>query len=159
MLHVRKLALASMLGLGLAGHAAADEDFRGFRDFGSFRDHLLKQQSRKLFGVDEPVAASSRESITAAVANADPTRLVTLAKGLHARVASAAPNLAPNVDMIALWPDDRNPTHLIFCNEQGVDQPGRSATAPGRWPGRDDSHRNLFLRPCPPHPLGNDHRG
>lgn len=124
MLHVRKLALASMLGLGLAGHAAADEDFRGFRDFGSFRDHLLKQQSRKLFGVDEPVAASSRESITAAVANADPTRLVTLARGLHARVASAAPNLAPNVDMIALWPDDRNPTHLIFCNEQGVTNPG-----------------------------------
>jgi len=26
--------------------------------------------------------------------------------------------------MIALWPDDRNPTHLIFCNEQGVNNPG-----------------------------------
>jgi len=124
---VQKLLLASILGLSLLpGFAAADrdDDFRGFRDFGSFRDHLLKEQSRKLFGVDEPLAASSRESITAAVANADPTRLVTLAKGLLARVISAAPNLAPNVDMIALWPDDRNPTHLIFCNEQGVNNPG-----------------------------------
>jgi secreted PhoX family phosphatase len=110
----------------LPGVAAADrdDDFRGSLDFGSFRDHLLREQSWKLFGVDEPLAASSRESITAAVANADPTRLVTLAKGLQVRVASAAPNLAPNVDMIALWPDDRNPTHLIFCNEQGVNNPG-----------------------------------
>jgi len=68
--------------------------------------------------VDEPLAASSRESITAAVAEADPTRLVTLAKGLQARVVSAATNLAPNVDMIALWPDDRNPTHLISATSR-----------------------------------------
>ena len=124
---MRKLLLASILGLCLfPGVAAADrdDDFRGFRDFGSHRDHLLKEHSRKLFGVDEPLAASSRESISAAVANADPTRLVTLARGLQARVVSAASNLAPNIDMIALWPDDRNPTHLIACNEQGVNNPG-----------------------------------
>jgi secreted PhoX family phosphatase len=124
---MRKLLLASMVGLSLLpGVAAADrdDDFRGFKDFGSFRDHLLKEQSRKLFGVDEPLAASSTESITAAVANADPTRLVTLARGLHARVASAATNLGTNTDMLALWPDDRNPTHLIACNEQGAANPG-----------------------------------
>jgi secreted PhoX family phosphatase len=122
--HVRKLALVSTLGLALAGGAAADEDFRGFRDFGSFRDNLLKQQSKRLFGVDEPLAASSRESVAAAVANADPTRLVTLARGLHARVVSAAANLGANIDMMALWPDDRNPTHIIACNEQGTTNPG-----------------------------------
>ena len=124
---MHKLVVASMLGLGLfAGAAAADNDgdFKGFKDFGSFRDHLLRAQSMKLFGVVEPLKESSRESITAAAAQADPTALVTLAKGLQARVASAAPNLAANVDMIALWPDDRNPTHLIFCNEQGVANPG-----------------------------------
>ena len=97
--HARKLALASMLGLALAGHAVADADFEGLRDFGLFRDHFLKQHSRKLFGVDEPLAASSGESISAAVANADPTRLVTLARGLNARVVSAAPNLGANIDM------------------------------------------------------------
>ena len=124
---MQKLLLASVLGISLfPGVAAADrdDDFRGFRDFGSFRDHLLEQHSRKLFGVDEPLAASSTESITATVANADPTRLVTLARGLHARVVSAATNLGANIDMIALWPDDRNPTHLIACNEQGVNNPG-----------------------------------
>jgi secreted PhoX family phosphatase len=28
-------------------------------------------------------------------------------------------SLALDIDMIALWPDDRNPTHLIACNESG----------------------------------------
>jgi len=104
--------------------AAADDDFKGTRDFGLFRDHLLKEQSSKLFGVDEPLAASSGESITAAAANADPTRLVTLARGLRVRVVSAAANLGANTDMMALWPDDRSPTHLIACNEQGTANPG-----------------------------------
>ena len=117
---MRTLLLASIAGLSLlAGAAAADGD-----GFGSFRDQLLRAQSIKLFGVDEPLAASSGESITAAVANADPTRLVALARGLHARVVSAAINLGANVDMMAPWPDDRNPTHLIVCNEQGVANPG-----------------------------------
>ncbi len=118
---MQKLLLASILGFSLLpAVAAADRD----DDFGLFRDHLLQVQSMKLFGVGQPLAASSRESITAAVAESDPTRFVTLARGLQARVVSAALNLAPNVDMIALWPDDRNPTHLIFCNEQGVNNPG-----------------------------------
>ncbi len=122
---MRKLILASMLGLSLfPAIAAADDDSRGFRDFGLLRDHLLKEQSEKLFGVDEPLAASSTASITAAVANADPTRLATLARGLHARVVSAAANLGANIDMMALWPDDRHPTHLIACNEQGATDPG-----------------------------------
>ena len=105
-----------MLGISLfPGVAAADRD--GFRDFGSFRDDLLREHSRKYFGVDQPLKASSMESINAVVANADPTRLVTLAGGLHARVISAATNLGANVDMMAPWPDDRNPTHLIVCSE------------------------------------------
>jgi secreted PhoX family phosphatase len=114
-----------MLGLSLLpAIAMAEDDSRGFRDFGLLRDHLLKEQSEKLFGLDDTLDESSRESITAAVANADPTRLVTLARGLHARVVSAAANLGANIDMIALWPDDRHPTHLIACNEQGTANPG-----------------------------------
>jgi secreted PhoX family phosphatase len=64
------------------------------------------------------------ESITAPVAESDPTRLVTLARGLNARVVSAAPSLGANTDMMALWPDDHFPTHLITCNEQGTVNPG-----------------------------------
>src|SRR4029079_8057366 len=49
---------------------------------------------------------------------------VTLAKGLHARVLSARPDLAPNIDMMALWPTASNPTHIIACNEQATSEPG-----------------------------------
>jgi len=119
---MRKLILISLIGLGIyAGVAAADDDFK---DFGMFRDRLLRDQSEKLFGVKATLAQSSTDSISAAAANADPTRLVTLARGLRARVVSAAANLGANIDMMALWPDDRNPTHLIACNEQGTTNPG-----------------------------------
>jgi len=114
-----------MLSLSLLpAIAMAEDDSRGFRDFGLLRDHLLNEQSEKLFGVDEPLAASSTASTTAAVATADPARLVTLARGLRSRVVSAASNLGANVDMMALWPDDLHPTHLIACNEQGTANPG-----------------------------------
>ena len=75
------------------------------------------------FGVVKPVA-SSTESIDAATADADPRKLVTLAKGLQAHVVSARPGLGPNIDMMALWPNDQNPTHLIACNEEGPDEVG-----------------------------------
>jgi secreted PhoX family phosphatase len=39
-------------------------------------------------------------------------------------VITKAANAGPNIDMIALWPNDSAPTHLIFCNEEGVAQPG-----------------------------------
>jgi len=68
------------------------------------------------------VPASSQESITAAQAQADPTRLVTLAGGLEARLVSTASG--PNTDMIAMWPDSAAPTHLVVCNEQGTTAPG-----------------------------------
>lgn len=124
---MRKFLLASLLGASLLpGVAAADrdDDLRRFRDFGSFRDQLLKEHSHKLFGIDNPLAASSLESITAPVAEGDPTQLVTLARGLRVRVISAEANLGANIDMMALWPDDENPTHIIACNEQGTTQPG-----------------------------------
>jgi secreted PhoX family phosphatase len=40
------------------------------------------------------------------------------------RVVTAAANAGANIDMIVLWPDDRHPTHLIVCNEEGADKPG-----------------------------------
>jgi secreted PhoX family phosphatase len=48
---------------------------------------------------------------------------VTVASGLRARVVSAGVAGA-NVDQISLWPSDARPTHLIFCNEEGVTSPG-----------------------------------
>ena len=110
------------------GYGDNDWDFAEYRDndmdFGELRDALLEANSKKLFGIIKPVPASSTESIDGATAESNPLALVTLAKGLRAKVVSAASNLGANIDMMALWPNDITPTHLIACNEQGTSQPG-----------------------------------
>ena len=113
---------AAALMFAASADARADSNNN---DFGLFRERLLNDRAEQLFGVHAPLAASSTESISAAEANRDPTALVTLAGGLRAHVVSAATNLGPNVDMMALWPDDSSPTHLIFCNEENAAQPGK----------------------------------
>jgi hypothetical protein len=92
------------------------------QDFGAQRDALLAGNIRQLFGVTGQVPASSTTSADPSAATADPTKLVTLAKGLRARVVTD--DAAPVTDMIALWPNAANPTHLIFCNEDGTSDPG-----------------------------------
>lgn len=91
----RLLAIIAVAAAGLlfAGAALASGDF------GSDRDRRLANASDDLFGVGKPVAASSTQSIDAATANADPTKLITLAKGLKARVVTTTSG--PNTDMMA----------------------------------------------------------
>ncbi|MGA9031932.1 MAG: alkaline phosphatase PhoX [Sulfuricaulis sp.] len=91
-------------------------------DFGEQVEFLAKSQSLDLFGVYRPLDDSSTLSLTAAQANANPAKLVKLANGLTAKVVSADAGLGPNIDMMALWPNDSHPTHLIACNEQGSAQ-------------------------------------
>jgi secreted PhoX family phosphatase len=110
-------ALVLALGLGLVGSAL------GGLDFGLDRDKSLASKSKTLFGIVKPIDASSTSSISAATANADPTALATVASGLTAKVATSGV-AAPNIDMIALWPNDTNPQWLIACNEQGTADPG-----------------------------------
>ena len=118
-MYLRKYLIA--LGIaGVATTAVATYEF----DFGLFRDNQLEAHSLQVFGVVEGIEASSTNSISAAQANADPTALVTLAKGLHAYVVTAGNNAGANIDMMALWPNDESPTHLIACNEQGTGEPG-----------------------------------
>jgi hypothetical protein len=110
--------LVAGLGIGLVGSALAS------LDFGLDTQNRLNSQSQPLFGVGKPIEASSQDSIDAQTAEADPTDLVTLASGLSAKVVSAAANLGPNTDMMALWPDTTNPTWLIACNEESEPDPG-----------------------------------
>jgi len=112
-----------LVALGVLGLAATAAAFSG-ADFGRFRDHQMDAHSEQLFGIVEPVEESSTESIGGVLAEQDPTRLVTLAKGLRARVVSATASTGPNIDMMVLWPNDANPTHLIACNEEGAAEPG-----------------------------------
>lgn len=127
----RKSFVVHALGLALAGAMAMPafaappvaDDSDAIKDFGLARDHQLAAHGMQLFGIEGPLDASSTESVSAATAEANPLSLVTLAHSLRARVVSSSAALAPNIDMMALWPAT-NPTHLIVCNEQGAAQPG-----------------------------------
>src|SRR5436305_14210629 len=97
----------------LAAASAAAAGFGGFGfGFGLFRDHQLDAHSEQLFGIESPVDASSTESVGATDANADPTSLITVAKGLRVHVLTAQPNAAANIDQMVLWPNDEHPTHM-----------------------------------------------
>jgi secreted PhoX family phosphatase len=89
-------------------------------DFGKQVETLAKIEALPLFGIYAPLGASSSLSLTKEQAEANPAALVTAASGLKVRVVSAAANLGANIDMMALWPNDSAPTHLIACNEQGI---------------------------------------
>lgn len=124
---MRKLAWVAALGLaGLTGNTFAGGEHghghAGF-DYGAFQERQLRSFSPLLFGVTGPVDASSTKSVDAATANAHPETLITVAKSLRVRTVSAAANLGANIDQMAFWPNDRSPTHLIACNEQGPTDP------------------------------------
>src|SRR4051794_40305451 len=103
------------------------------KDFGEQVEELLNSKANSLFGVNGTLDASSTTQVSGADAEADPRKLVTLAHGLTAHVVSKDPALGGNVDQIALWPSSENPTHLIFCNEEGTGAPAiqRVAIATG----------------------------
>jgi hypothetical protein len=78
----RLAVLAAVLSViavtvGIAG--AADVDF------GLFVQSKLADQSRKNFGFNGPLDASSTRSISQAEAQADPTKLATVAHSLQVR--------------------------------------------------------------------------
>jgi hypothetical protein len=108
-------AVALLVGVGVA---AAGDPF----GFGVLRDKELAGLSGPLFGVGRPVAESSTAQISQADAQADPTKLATLAKGLRAKVVTTQGPATD--DQISLWPDSLHPTHLIVCNEEGTTAPG-----------------------------------
>jgi hypothetical protein len=119
---VTRRVLAGVVVFGLAasvvGVAVAAGDFR------VERDTSLRNRSNQLFGVNNPLTASSTSTAPLAAANADASTLATFAKGLQVRVVSQG--AGANIDQMGLWPDDLAPNHLIACNEQGTSQPGQS---------------------------------
>jgi hypothetical protein len=106
------LAAASATALITTGIAGASQDW-GLRQERDLRDHAEQQ-----FGFGAPLTESSPRQVSPGEAEQDPTRLVTLAKGLRARVVSTTAD-AKVIDMMALFPSDTNPTHILACNESG----------------------------------------
>ena len=139
-----------LVAFAIVGFGTGAAAISGF-DFGLFRDQQLDAHSLQTFGIVTPVEASSTASISAATAAADPTSLVTLAKGLSARVVTARANVGPNIDMMALWPDDQHPTHLIACNEEGWRNPDSSESGcPMAWRRRFSPAQALATRYAAP---------
>src|SRR5262245_29344890 len=84
-------------------HSAAGVDFRV--------EDSLQRVSRALFGFGNPVAESANTPSSTKAGDL----AVEVAGDLRVRVISS--KVGENADMIALWPDDANPTHAIICNE------------------------------------------
>jgi hypothetical protein len=117
---MRRKLIAAAVVAGLvsgAGIAVAAQDF------GLYRDSSLASKSQRLFGVSMPLASSSTASVSQQTATANPTKLVTLAQGLSARVVSTG-GAGPNIDQMVLWPNAMNPQWIVACNEQEEGDPG-----------------------------------
>jgi hypothetical protein len=106
------ISIALMVGAALAGS-----------DVGLQNQQRLEDKSKDLFGFDKPVAASSTVSADLTAARANPKELVTLAKGLKARVVTSG-NAGAVLDQMVLWPPTGTATHIIACNEVGTTTPG-----------------------------------
>lgn len=119
----KTFCVLTAIAAGLSAAAqAGDHDDKRF-DFGRYKEQLTRAHAMQLFGVNGPLAASSKRSIDAATAEANPRALVSVASSLRVRVVSADKALGANIDMIEMWPNDVAPTHLIVCNEQGTTEP------------------------------------
>ncbi|MGE0601665.1 MAG: hypothetical protein AB7J35_19285 [Dehalococcoidia bacterium] len=114
--------LALVAGAGICALTVGAAAFAG-GDHGKEREHSDKAHSNQDFGIVQPIDSSSQNSIDAATANSDPRKLATFAKQLKAKVVATVDG-APNIDMMALWPNDQNPQWLIACNEEGPAQVG-----------------------------------
>jgi hypothetical protein len=123
MRRITVIALGVALAVVVAGVATAAM----MDDFGLRTQKELSDKSEKLFGVNKPIEASSTVNLDAAAALADPTNLVTVAKGLkvHVVAAGASDDVGPNSDQMVLWPPaPAKATHLLAVNEEGTDSPG-----------------------------------
>lgn len=83
-------------------------------EMGIWVDRLLKEQSLRLFGVEEPLLVSAKTAVERG-SNQQASELIDLAKGLRASfVTRQAANYS---DMMVLWPSRHQPQYLISCVE------------------------------------------
>ncbi len=108
--------LPAIGGAALLAFAAGAVAFAG-NDYGQKHEHDDRAHSQQNFGVGKPIDESSQASIDAGTALAQPTKLVSLARGLKAKTVAVVDGV-PNIDMMAFWPNDENPEWIIACNEQ-----------------------------------------
>ena len=97
-----------------------------FWDFGKSAEAILKSSSMSLFGFIAPLTNSAPKSVANFRTLTQPAQAqVLLAKGLTATYVTRS--VANSADMLAFWPNDAAPTHLIFCIEGGRETIGTNS--------------------------------
>lgn len=110
-----------VVGVVVAAVAAGTTLALTGQDPGAAYVHDLSSQSQALFGFGKPLDAGVTGTFTG-----PGNQAVELAKGLTARLITD--HVGQNADLIALWPDDQNPTYAIVCNEINGTPAGSPAT-------------------------------
>lgn len=107
---MNKKLLALAIGVIVSGSAVAADDF------GVKSEKLLKARSLKHFGIVRPLGESETVSVSRAPEQTAKD-LILLAQGLKAEIVTR--KSAQNSDMMAFWPNDSAPTHIVTCIEAG----------------------------------------
>lgn len=130
----RKIKLA-LVSIAIVSSAQASDE--GLPQ--KVEDHLY-EHSKKYFGFDNPIKTSETISVPRASAQ-KASDLIKLASGLQAEIVSR--KIADSSDMIAFWPNDNSPSHIISCVEVDNNQIG---TYPSGKPKLAPSLQRLDLK-------------
>jgi hypothetical protein len=111
-----KVSLATTIFTVPASPVLADDE--DSHDYGARVEQRLKNSSMHWFGIRGPLDASAPATTGAYRTAAQKAEdQVLVADSLKAEYVSRT--VANAADMFAFWPNDENPTHLIFCIEGG----------------------------------------
>src|SRR5215217_5710860 len=102
------LMVAATLAALIATAAPSQARPSGPDDPGAEYERKIQDQTEKLFGFERPVPSAA----TTPSSTAPGPQAITIAKGLTAGLVSD--RVGENADMIALWPNDENPTYAII---------------------------------------------
>ncbi|MGR9087462.1 MAG: alkaline phosphatase PhoX [Gammaproteobacteria bacterium] len=111
-MNTKLIALAMGAAVSVPGTALAGGDF------GAKSERMLNDRAQKYFGFRSPLTESETVSVSRSP-NQQAGNLILLAKGLKAEIVSR--KAAHNSDMMAFWPNDNAPTHLVTCIEDDND--------------------------------------
>ncbi|MBK8815267.1 MAG: DUF839 domain-containing protein [Methylococcaceae bacterium] len=115
---MKKSIIALAIGIAVGGSVQAQA---GGIDVGAKFQSFLNQYAYNFFGFTRPVGASETVSVPR-INGQKPADLIKLASGLKAEIVTR--NAGNSSDMLAFWPNDKKPTHIITCIEAGNSQVG-----------------------------------
>ncbi len=105
---MNKSLLTLAIGFAMSNVAIAANDF------GMKVEDYLKNHTVKYFGINDSIDASESMSVPR-VSGQSASDLIKLAPGFKAEIVTR--KAANTSDMIAFWPNDNKPTHIVTCIE------------------------------------------